>query len=198
MKPGKVQRGLFSSQACNCRNFCRLRSTDLPLSILWMFHHGIEARNSGDYVFSKRHILIVEDNPGDVRLMREALRDLQPPVTIHVAGDGDEALRFLCKQDEHAQAPTPGLIFLDYNLPKANSRDLLRRIKEDGQLRLIPIAVLTTSDADKDIRDAYGLHANCYLRKPVDLDGFFNTIRQAAHFWLDVAYRPGDLKADAL
>lgn len=149
-------------------------------------------------MFGNRHILIVEDNPGDVRLMREALRDLHPPVTIHVAGDGDEALRFLRKQEEHAQAPTPGLIFLDYNLPKANSRDLLRHIKEDRQLRLIPIAVLTTSDADKDIREAYELYANCYLRKPVDLDGFFNTIRQAAHFWLEVAYRPGDLTLDAV
>jgi chemotaxis family two-component system response regulator Rcp1 len=139
-----------------------------------------------------RHILIVEDNPGDVRLMREALRDIQPPVTIHVAGDGEEALRFLHKQDDYAEAPTPGLIFLDYNLPKANSRELLHEIKQDEKLRLIPIAVLTTSDADKDIRDAYELYANCYLRKPVDLDSFFNTIRSATHFWLEVAYKPTD------
>lgn len=139
----------------------------------------------------------MEDNPGDVRLMREALRDLKPPVTIHVAGDGEEALRFLRKRDRYADAPTPGLIFLDYNLPKANSRELLREIKDDQQLRLIPIAVLTTSDADKDIRDAYELYANCYLRKPVDLDGFFGTIRSAAHFWLEVAYRPADLEVDA-
>lgn len=140
-----------------------------------------------------RHILIVEDNPGDVRLMREALRDLDPPITIHVAADGEEALHFLRKQDGYAAAPTPGLIFLDYNLPKANSRELLREIKEDEKLRLIPVAVLTTSDADKDIRDAYELYANCYLRKPVDLDSFFNTIRSAAHFWLEVAYKPNDL-----
>jgi two-component system, chemotaxis family, response regulator Rcp1 len=135
----------------------------------------------------------VEDNPGDVRLMREALRDLQPPVNIHVAGDGDEALRFLRREGPHGQAPTPGLIFLDYNLPKANSKELLREIKQDQQLRLIPVAVLTTSDADRDIRDAYELYANCYLRKPVDLDGFFTTIRMAAHFWLEVAYKPNDL-----
>jgi CheY-like chemotaxis protein len=141
--------------------------------------------------------LIVEDNPGDVRLMREALRDLKPPVAIHVAGDGEEALRFLHRQDRYADAPTPGLIFLDYNLPKANSRELLREIKEDERLRLIPIAVLTTSDADKDIRDAYELYANCYLRKPVDLDGFFDTIRSAAHFWLEVAYHPVDIEVDA-
>ena len=151
----------------------------------------------GEYLFDQRHILIVEDNPGDVRLMREALRDLQPPVTIHVAVDGEEALHFLRKQGPYADKPTPGLVFLDYNLPKANSRELLREIKQDERLRLIPLAVLTTSDADKDIREAYELHANCYLRKPVDLDGFFDTIRSAAHFWLDVAYRPGELVVDA-
>jgi two-component system, chemotaxis family, response regulator Rcp1 len=140
----------------------------------------------------------VEDNPGDVRLMREALRDVHPPVTIHVAGDGEEALHFLRKEGAHANAPTPALVFLDYNLPKANSRELLRDIKQDEQLRLIPLAVLTTSDADKDVRDAYELYANCYLRKPVDLDGFFDTIRSAARFWLEVAHRPGGPGADAL
>lgn len=129
--------------------------------------------------------------------MREALRELQPPVIIHVAGDGDEALQFLRKSGRHANAPTPGLIFLDYNLPKSNSRELLGEIKRDEQLRLIPIAVLTTSDAGRDIHDAYKLHANCYLRKPVDLDNFFYTIRSAAHFWLDVAHNPIDFAADA-
>ena len=157
--------------------------------------YSLVRKHSGhqDCLLGDRHILIVEDNPGDVRLMREALRDIQPPVTIHVAGDGEEALRFLRKLDGYNHAPTPGLIFLDYNLPKANSRELLREIKQDEKLRLIPIAVLTTSDADKDIRDAYELYANCYLRKPVDLDSFFHTIRSAAHFWLDVAYKPIDL-----
>ena len=139
----------------------------------------------------------MEDNPGDVRLMREALRDLHPPVTIHVAGDGEEALRFLRKEGQYADSPTPGLVFLDYNLPKANSKDLLREIKTNAQLRVIPVAVLTTSDADKDIRDAYELYANCYLRKPVDLDGFFNTIRSAAHFWLEVAYTAKEISGDA-
>lgn len=145
-------------------------------------------------MFGQRHILIVEDNPGDVRLMREALREMDPPVIIHVAGDGEEALRFLRKESPYRNSPAPSLIFLDYNLPKANSREVLREIKKDADLRLIPIAVLTTSDADKDIRDAYELHANCYLRKPVDLDGFFNTIRSAAHFWLEVAYKPNDIR----
>ncbi len=145
----------------------------------------------------RRHILVVEDNPGDVRLMREALRDIQPAVTMHIAEDGEEALRFLRKEGRHLNAPTPGLVFLDYNLPKANSRDLLREIKDDHKLRIIPVAVLTTSDADKDIREAYELHANCYLRKPVDLDGFFETIRSATRFWLNVAYSPSEFGADA-
>jgi two-component system, chemotaxis family, response regulator Rcp1 len=138
-------------------------------------------------VEARRQILIVEDNPGDVRLMREALRDIDPPVTLEVAMDADEALTFLSRQKESG-GPFPALIFLDFNLPKAGSRDLLRQLKNDERLRMIPIAVLTTSDAERDIRDAYELHANCYLRKPVDLDGFFSTIRSAANFWLNVAY----------
>lgn len=146
----------------------------------------------------QRNILIIEDNPGDVRLIREALREIQPPVTIHVAGEGDEALQFLRQEGKHRNAPRPHLIFLDFNLPKSDSREVLRQIKEDDELRLIPVAVLTTSDVRKDIREAYELHANCYLRKPVDLDGFFGTIRAAAHFWLNVAYIPADVEADAV
>ena len=123
--------------------------------------------------------------------MREALRDMQPSVSIEVASDGDEALAFLRREGLHANAPQPGLIFLDFNLPKYDSRELLRLIKDDLRLRLIPVAVLTSSDAERDIRDAYKLYANCYLRKPVDLDSFFNLIQTAAHFWLDVAYTSG-------
>lgn len=144
------------------------------------------------HVYSERNILVIEDNPGDVRLMREALKDLQPVVTMHVAADADEAIRFLRRQGQFSRAPTPRLIFLDFNLPKSNSRDLLRELKQDDQLRLIPVAVLTTSDAERDVREAYALYANCYLRKPVDLDGFFRTIRAAAQFWLEIAYIPSD------
>lgn len=141
-----------------------------------------------------REILIIEDNPADVRLMREALRDLQPPIRTHVAGDGEEALLFLSQQGPHAAAPRPSLVFLDFNLPGSDARELLRQMKEDEHLRLIPVAVLTTSDAEKDIREAYELHANCYLRKPPDLENFFSTIRTAAHFWLDVADIPAELE----
>jgi CheY-like chemotaxis protein len=140
-----------------------------------------------------RGILIVEDNPGDVRLMREALRNIEPSVAIHVAGDGEEALRFLRREGQHASAPKPALIFLDFNLPKADSRDILREMKGDPRLRLIPVAVLTTSDSEKDIREAYELHANCYLLKPADLDSFLNTIRTATEFWLNIAYIPGEV-----
>jgi two-component system, chemotaxis family, response regulator Rcp1 len=141
-------------------------------------------------VTNQRQILIIEDNPADVRLMQEALRDIQPPVTIHFAGDGDEALEFLNREGSFAAAPAPSLIFLDFNLPKSDSRELLRQIKADSRLRLIPIAVLTTSNSERDVRDAYELHANCYLNKATDLDGFFRVIRSAAHFWLDVASLP--------
>lgn len=135
-------------------------------------------------------VLIIEDNPADVRLMREAFRDVHPPVLIHVASDGDEALQFLRKEGPHTAAPRPNLIFLDFNLPKSNSREVLRQVKQDTKLRPIPIAVLTTSESERDIEDAYQLYANCYLRKPVDLDSFLNTIQEAAHFWLDIARLP--------
>ncbi len=143
----------------------------------------------------RRNILIVEDNPGDIRLMQEALREVNPPVNIQVAMDADQAFARLESKQDSSKAELPSLIFLDFNLPKAGSRELLRKLKEDPELRLIPVAVLTTSDAERDVRDAYDLHANCYLRKPVDLDGFFTTIRTAADFWLNIAYtvdRPAD------
>ena len=111
----------------------------------------------------RRHILVIEDNAADVRLMREALRDLDPPVDLHVASDGEEALLFLGRSGSHAGAPVPNLIFLDFNLPKSEPRDLLRHLKQDEYLRLIPVAVLTTSDAAKDVRDEIG-RASCRER----------------------------------
>jgi CheY-like chemotaxis protein len=139
-----------------------------------------------------REILIIEDNPADVRLMREALRAMEPPVTINVAADGEEALSFLRREGAYQDAPRPRLIFLDFNLPKCDSKDLLRDIKSDPNLRLIPIAVLTTSSSDRDVREAYHRFANCYLNKAPDLEGFFRVIQTAAHFWLDVASVPSD------
>lgn len=120
--------------------------------------------------------------------MREALKDVQPPITVEFSNDCNGALERLRDQ---GSAPMPNLIFLDFNLPGSDSREFLRKAKEDMELRLIPITVFTASDAERDIRQAYELHANCYLRKPVDLEEFFGTIRAAAHFWLDIAYIPG-------
>ncbi len=137
-----------------------------------------------------RDILIVEDNPADVRLMQEALRTLEPAVVVHVTGDGDNALLFLKQQGKFIAAPRPRLVFLDFNLPKSGSLDLLRQMKSDPALKLIPVAILTSSDSAKDITEAYELHANCYLTKAADLDGFFQIIRWAAYFWLDIATPP--------
>jgi chemotaxis family two-component system response regulator Rcp1 len=122
--------------------------------------------------------------------MQEALRTLEPAVTVHVTNDAEDALRFLHRQGRYTSAPHPRLIVLDFNLPKSGSRDFLRLIKSDPALRLIPVAVLTSSDVEKDITDAYELHANCYLTKLPDLDGFFQIIRWAAYFWLDIATSP--------
>jgi two-component system, chemotaxis family, response regulator Rcp1 len=135
---------------------------------------------------------LIEDNPGDVRLMREALRNADSRATLQVVTDGDEALRYLRQQGEYADARRPSLIFMDLNLPKSDARELLGHLKNDLALRVIPVAVLTTSDAERDIREVYELHANCYLRKPVDLDSYFETIRQAVHFWLTVAVVPSE------
>ena len=137
-----------------------------------------------------RDILIVEDNPADVRLMQEALRTLEPAVNVHVTHDADDAWRFLKRQGRYEAAPTVRVIFLDFNLPRSGSLDLLKQIKADAELRLIPVAILTSSDVSKDITQAYELHANCYLTKASDLDGFFQIIRWAAYFWLDIATPP--------
>ena len=128
-------------------------------------------------------VMVIEDNPADVRLIQEALRGMEPTADLVSFGEADSALAYL----RNASNRVPNLIFLDFNLPKTGSREMLGLLKEDPKLRLIPVAVLTTSDAERDIRDAYALHANCYLRKPVDLDGFFGIIRGAASFWLEVA-----------
>ena len=139
-----------------------------------------------------RLILIIEDNPGDVRLMKEALRESRVAVELQVAPDGEHALRFLKREPPYDHARRPSLIFLDLNLPRGTSKDILRYIKSDGDLRAIPVAVLTSSAADRDIREAYELYANCYLHKPVDLDSFMSTIQSAVSFWMNVACTPSD------
>ncbi len=135
-------------------------------------------------------ILIAEDNPADVRLIREALQHLNPRPNLHVARDGEEAIHFLSRSKPFCDAPRPKLMFLDFHLPKTDPRTVLQFVKQSHELRDVAVVVLTTSNTEELIREAYGLGANCYLSKPSDLDSFFHTIRSAAEFWLN--YPTGD------
>lgn len=131
-------------------------------------------------------ILLVEDNPGDARLTREALRDAKVRNNLHVAPDGVEALAFLRRQGKHAAAPRPDLILLDLNLPKKDGREVLEEIKQDDRLRHIPVVILTTSQAERDIAESYRLRANAFVTKPVDLEQFLKVVRSIEHFWLEI------------
>ena len=135
-------------------------------------------------------ILLVEDNPGDVRLTREALREGGVPGRVSVAADGVEALSFLRRQGKHAQAPRPDLILLDLNLPRKNGREVLAEVKQDPQLRRIPVVIMTSSDDEKDILAAYNLYVNCYVTKPVDLDQFIGVVKSIETFWLSIVKLP--------
>jgi chemotaxis family two-component system response regulator Rcp1 len=135
-------------------------------------------------------ILQVEDNPGDVALTREALDDAGLLYRLHVATDGQQALAFLRKEGDFADAPRPDLMLLDLNLPRMDGRETLAEIKKDHNFRRIPVIVLTTSDAESDILASYNLHANCFITKPVDLDEFMEVVRAIQSFWLGVAKIP--------
>jgi CheY-like chemotaxis protein len=129
-------------------------------------------------------VLLVEDSPGDVRLTKEAFRDANSSIHLHVAADGVEAMAFLRHEGNHAHVPRPDLIVLDLNLPKMDGREVLAHIKEDASLKLIPTVILTTSDAEADIVKSYELQANCYLSKPVQLDAFEALVKSINDFWL--------------
>lgn len=129
-------------------------------------------------------VLLVEDSPGDVRLTREAFREANRAIRLHVAVDGVEAMAFLRRQGSHAGAPRPDLILLDLNLPRMDGREVLALVKEDDDLRTIPTVILTTSDAEADIVNSYQLQANCYLSKPVQLEAFELLIKSINDFWL--------------
>jgi two-component system, chemotaxis family, response regulator Rcp1 len=129
-------------------------------------------------------VLLVEDSPGDVRLTREAFRDANPSIHLHVAADGVEAMAFLTQEGAHVRAPRPDLILLDLNLPRMDGREVLARVKKDDRLKTIPIVILTTSDAEVDVAKSYQLQANCYLNKPVQLDEFENLVKSINDFWL--------------
>jgi two-component system, chemotaxis family, response regulator Rcp1 len=135
-------------------------------------------------------ILMVEDSPGDVRLTVEALREAKVLNHISVVEDGVEAMAFLRREGEYADAPRPDLILLDLNLPRKDGREVLAQVKTDPSLALIPIVVLTTSQAEQDVLKSYELHANCYVTKPVDLDQFISVIKSVESFWLTVVRLP--------
>ncbi|KNE80091.1 MULTISPECIES: response regulator [Streptomyces] len=134
-------------------------------------------------------VLLVEDDPGDVLMTREAFED-KIGNTLHVVQDGEEALDFLYQRGAHAGAPRPDLILLDLNLPKYDGRQVLEQVKSDSELSTIPVVVLTTSAAEEDILRSYKLHANAYVTKPVDLDAFISAIRQIDEFFLTVVRLP--------
>ena len=135
-------------------------------------------------------ILLVEDNPGEIRLTREALREGRISSAITVARDGEEALAILYRQPPHQAAARPDLILLDLNLPRLDGQAVLARIKRDPDLRHIPTVVLSSSQAEEDILQTYGRHANCYISKPMELDRFMAVIRSIEDFWLTVATLP--------
>jgi chemotaxis family two-component system response regulator Rcp1 len=129
-------------------------------------------------------ILLVEDSPGDVRLTREAFRDTNRLIELHVASDGVEAMAFLRCEGAHIHAPRPDLVLLDLNLPKMDGREVLAQIKGDDSLKTIPTLILTTSHAEADILKSYRLQANCYLNKPVRFDEFESLVKSINEFWL--------------
>ncbi|MBC7925893.1 MAG: response regulator [Bryobacteraceae bacterium] len=135
-------------------------------------------------------VLLVEDNPGDVRLTQEALKDGKVTVNLTVASDGVEAIELLKRKGPFSGKTRPDLILLDLNLPRKNGREVLEEIKADEDLKRIPVIIMTTSKAEQDIYKAYNLNANCYITKPVDLDEFLNVVRSIENFWLTIVTLP--------
>ncbi|MEU7783100.1 response regulator [Amycolatopsis sp. NPDC049159] len=135
-------------------------------------------------------ILLVEDDPGDVLMTREAFEHHKIRNALHVAADGVEALEFLNREGRFREAPRPGLILLDLNLPRKDGRELLGEIKQNPDLRTIPVVVLTTSEAEEDIVRSYELHANAYVTKPVDFEKFIEVVRKIDDFWVTVVQLP--------
>lgn len=135
-------------------------------------------------------VLIVEDNPGDVELAKEALRETSIPLRLHVAENGEEALSFLRREGEYAAVPLVDLVLLDLNMPKKSGHEVLDEMKKDADLRLVPVVVFTSSSAREDIERAYDRYANCYITKPGDLDELVSVVRAIESFWLTVVRLP--------
>lgn len=140
------------------------------------------------------NVLLVEDNPGDVRLTQEAFKEAKMSIKLDVTMDGAEAIKYLKKEGEYENVTTPDLILLDLNLPKKDGREVLKEVKTDDSLKRIPVVVLTTSNAEQDIMKSYNLHVNCYINKPVDFEKFFDIIQKIEEFWLTTAILPTMIK----
>jgi chemotaxis family two-component system response regulator Rcp1 len=139
---------------------------------------------------SRVDVLLVEDSAAEARLAVEAWRETRAPIRLHLAADGEQAMDFLRRRGAYKDAPRPGLVLLDLNLPGKDGREVLRDIKADNELHRIPVVILTTSLAQTDIRRAYESYANCYIQKPLDLDGFIETVRSIHRYWLETALLP--------
>lgn len=135
-------------------------------------------------------ILLVEDNPGDVRLAKEALRDTKIHNELHVVGDGVEAMAYLYREGKYSTKPRPDLILLDLNLPKKDGREVLAEIKKDNDLKRIPVVILTISKDEEDIMKTYNLHANCYITKPLDMKQFIKVVKAIEDFWFTIVKLP--------
>lgn len=135
-------------------------------------------------------ILLAEDNPGDADLAKEALEESKLKNRLYIVSDGQEALDFLHKKGKYQDVPRPDLMLLDLNMPRVDGREVLKIVKEDEDLRSIPIVILTTSRADEDILKSYNLHANCYISKPLDLDKFIEVVNNIENFWISIVTLP--------
>jgi CheY-like chemotaxis protein len=140
--------------------------------------------------YGAAHILVVEDNAADLRFMRLALEESQVAARLAVVSNGVEALQYLRRSGSYRDAPRPDLVLLDLHVPKKNGHEVLGEAKSDPELRFIPVVVLTTSDDEEDIAEAYGLHANCYVTKPFELDRFVEVVQAIERFWLRIAKLP--------
>lgn len=140
--------------------------------------------------------LLAEDNPGDVRLTKEALRESKISNNLNVVPDGVEAMAFLRREGKYFEAPRPDVILLDLNLPKKDGREVLAEVKADPNLRLIPVVIITSSEAEQDVLRTYELHANCYVTKPVDLEQFIKVIQSIETFWLTIVTLPSSVLND--
>ena len=139
-------------------------------------------------------ILLVEDNPGDVRLTQEAFRDSRLPIKLNVVMDGEDAMNYLYRRTPYENATRPDMILLDLNIPKKDGREVLEEIKNDASLRYVPVVVLTTSNAEQDILKTYSLNVNAYINKPVDFDRFFDIVQKIEDFWLMTATLPSPMR----